>query len=146
MSMCMDVHQAFSQDSKSGRPDCTIGPALMNNLWSNIWKTKQYPLKSGCPKDAHLAKTLMIVFACLGYLRLHGVDITRAGHLRQWSQWSRRTVKPLFSGPLLRGKIRLIKRSLFKFPNFASQIYYYFPLFSKQTQSPFKLSNWPILL
>ena len=24
--------QAFSQDSKRGRPNCTIGPAQMNNL------------------------------------------------------------------------------------------------------------------
>ena len=37
---------------------CTIGPAQMNSLWGNIWKTKQYSLKSGCPQDAHLAKTL----------------------------------------------------------------------------------------
>ena len=46
------LKQAFSQDSKSGCPSCTIEPAQMNNLWSNIWKTKQYSLKSGRPQDA----------------------------------------------------------------------------------------------
>ena len=39
--------QAFSQDSKSGRPKCAIGPAQINNLLSNIGKIKQFSLKSG---------------------------------------------------------------------------------------------------
>ena len=43
-------YQAFSQVSKSGCPNCTIGPVQMDNLWSNIWETKQYSLKSGRPK------------------------------------------------------------------------------------------------
>ena len=51
--------QDLSQDSKSGRPKCAIGPAQINNLLSNIGKIKQFSLKSG-PKSLPLGNLMLI--------------------------------------------------------------------------------------